>query len=277
MARRLKCGETLCAGLFLVAACSIMACLPLQAQTTAAPQADKAGKAPAYEVVSIKQDKSGNRNGLWRTLPEGFEYTNMPLVSFVYSAFGIIMDSQVTGLPEWVRSDPYDIQAKVDAETAEAWKKLPRKEQGAQEQLMMQSLLAERCQLRAHRETKELPVYDLVIAKGGLRMKEAQPNEAPSERMGGSTMIVRAQSIVSVVYGFAGTDGRLIVDKTGLGDKKFDFDLTWTPDNRAAADPADAGPSLFTALEEQLGLKLVPDKGPVNVLVIDHMERPSAN
>lgn len=272
-----ECERVLRTVLLPIVVCWLMRGYPLQSQTGVSTQPDAQGKVLGYEVVSIKPDKSGNRNGMWRNLPDGFVYTNMPLLNLVYSAYGVITDSQVTGLPDWVRSDPYDIQAKMDAETAEAWKKLLRKERGAQERLMMQSFLAERCQLKVHRETKELPVYDLVIAKGGLKMKEAQANEAPSERMDGSTMIVRAQSIVSVVYGFAGTDGRLIVDKTGLGEKKFDFDLTWTPDNRRATDPDNAGPSLFTALEEQLGLKLVPDRGAVDVLVIDHMERPSAN
>jgi uncharacterized protein (TIGR03435 family) len=108
-------------------------------------------------------------------------------------------------------------------------------------------------------------------------MKEAAPDEGNSEGLGPGKMTVHAASLDSLVYAFSGQLGRVIVDKTGLGEKKFDFDLTWTPDNRRAADPGDAGPSLFTALEEQLGLKLAPSKGPVEVLVIDHIERPSAN
>ena len=139
----------------------------------------------------------------------------------------------------------------------------------------MQSILADRCQFKAHQETKELPVYDLVIARGGLKMKEAPPNETSMEMMSGDQMTVHAMTIDTTVSTFAGTVGRIIVDKTGLGDKKFDFELKWTPDDRSSAD--DSAPSLLTALEEQLGLKLVPARGPVEVLIIDHMERPSPN
>ncbi len=203
----------------------------------------------------------------------------MPLKSLIYSAYGIIMDSQVKGLPEWTESEPYDIQARVDADTAAAWQKMMRKEREKQEQPMMQALLADRCQFKAHQETLELPVYDLVIAKGGLKMKESLPNEAGSERLStDGAVAVHAMPVSTLEYAFSGSLGRMIVDKTGLGDKKFDFELKWTPDDRLGANTApDEAPSLFTALEEQLGLKLVPGKGPVDVLVIDHMERPSAN
>lgn len=106
-------------------------------------------------------------------------------------------------------------------------------------------------------------------------MKEATPDEKSMERMSDGGLTARAMPVENLVVALTGTDGRLIVDKTGLGDKRFDFDLQWTPDDRRI-DP-DAGPSLFTALEEQLGLKLVPSKGPGKVLVIDHMEKPSPN
>jgi uncharacterized protein (TIGR03435 family) len=261
-----------------LAVCWIVVGISAWGQAGSSASADISAKAAAYEVVSIKPTEPGARGGEWRSPPDGFRFRNMPLSSLIYSAYGIIMDSQVSGMPEWAESDRYDVEAKVDADTAEAWKNLSWKERWKQEQPMIQLLLADRCHLKVHRETKELPVYDLIIAKGGLKMKEAAANEAGTESMGGGTMIVRAQTIESIVYGFAGTDGRLIVDKTGLGEKKFDFELKWTPDNRRNADDAaDAGPSIFTALEEQLGLKLVPSKGPVDVLVIDHIEKPSAN
>jgi uncharacterized protein (TIGR03435 family) len=80
----------------------------------------------------------------------------------------------------------------------------------------------------------------------------------------------------TVVNGFTGSLGRIVVDKTGLGDRKFDFELKWTPDNQPT-DSADAAPTLFTALQEQLGLKIVSSKEPVKILVVDHMERPSPN
>jgi len=229
-----------------------------------------------YEVVSIKPNKAGTLSaGGTRSLPDGFEYMNIPFSMFIKGAYGLNLDSQVAGLPGWAREENYDIVAKVDADTAEKWKKLSRKERRDEEQPMKQSILADRCQFKAHEEMRELPVYDLVIAKGGLNIKEAPPNEPPMEMMSGDQMTVHAMKIDTIASTFGGTVGRMIVDKTGLGDKKFDFELKWTPDDRPPAN--DSEPSLFTALEEQLGLKLVSAKGPVEVLIIDHMERPSPN
>lgn len=253
---------------------------PAPASTDAA--SGTAPNATAYDVISIKPDKSGDHSGGWKSVPDGFVFTNMTLQPLVYSAYGIIMDSQLKGLPEWAESEHYDIEAKVDAGTAAEWQKMTWKERVRQEQPLSQALLADRCQFKGHQETRELPVYDLVIAKGGLKMKEAPPNEpgwqGASTTPTTSTMKAHAIQVNTIANILSNTAGRMVVDKTGLGDKKFDFELKWTPDDRAGASNApDAPPSVFTALEEQLGLKLVPAKGPVEVLVIDHMERPSAN
>jgi uncharacterized protein (TIGR03435 family) len=213
-----------------------------------------------------------------RWLADGFQWTNFPVSKWVHSAYGVIMDSQIVGLPSWADSEPYDIEAKADAETAESWKKLTPKERRKQEQPMLQSMLADHCRLKVHRESRDLPVYDLVIAKGGSKMKEAAADDCNGGSMGPGKMTAHGFSADRLVSALSGMVGRMIVDKTGLGDKKFDFELTWTPDDRRAADnAADAGPSIFTALEEQLGLKLVPSKGPVEVIVIDHIEKPSRN
>ena len=140
---------------------------------------------------------------------------------------------------------------------------------------MMRSLLADRCHFKAHEETKELPVYNLVIAKGGLKMKDAPSNEPPMASLSSGQMTLLAMGMDTIVAAFSSTEGRIIVDKTGLGDKKFDFELKWTPNEQPTAD--DAPPTFLTALEVQLGLKLVSAKGPVKVLTVDHMDRPSPN
>ena len=229
-----------------------------------------------YEIVSIKPHKGDSNSAEMRSLPNGFEWINRPLSSLVWGSYGIIMDSQVSRLPGWAGQENYDIVAKVDADTAERWKKLTRKERLEEEQPMMRSILASRCQFKAHQETKELPVYDLVITSGGLKMKEASANETPTETIRDGQMTVHAMAFDNTTLSaFAGMEGRMIVDKTGLGDKKFDFELRWTPDDHPSAD--ESAPSLLTAFQEQLGLKLVPARGPVEVLVIDHMERPSPN
>ncbi len=266
--------------LILIGACWLFLAMPAFAQGTppgAPPEGghDASEKVHSFEIVSIKQNKTVNGPGGMRALPDGFAWTNIPLESLVRDTYGIIMDSQVSGLPDWARRENYDIVAKVDADTAERWAKLSPKERWKEELPMMKSMLADRCQFKARQETKELPVYDLVIAKGGLKMKEAPANETPTETMSGNQMTVHAMSIYTIVFAFPYTVGRVIVDKTGLGDKKFDFELKWTPDDNPAAD--DAAPPLLTALEEQLGLKLVPAQGPVETLIIEHLERPSPN
>jgi uncharacterized protein (TIGR03435 family) len=249
----------------------------LRAQTATQPQV-AAAPPQAYEIVSIKPDKSGSPAETMQRMRDGVRWTNFPVGTWVCSAYDVIMDSQIVGLPGWADSEPYDIEAKVDAETAEAWKKLNYKERWKQEQPMVRAMLADRCELKIHRVTKELPVYDLMIAKGGLKMKESLPDEPSGGTYNGGRIATRATSVEDLSNNLSGRVGRIIVDKTGLGEKKFDFDLSWTPDDRRAADnAAGAGPSIFTALEEQLGLKLVPSKGPVEVIVIDHIEKPSPN
>jgi uncharacterized protein (TIGR03435 family) len=104
---------------------------------------------------------------------------------------------------------------------------------------------------------------------------DAPPDQSPMEMMNGDQMSVHAMTFDTTLSTIAGTGGSIVVDKTGLGDKKFDFELKWTPDDRPSAD--DSAPSLSTALEEQLGLKLVPAKGPVEVLIIDHIVGPPLN
>lgn len=192
----------------------------------------------------------------------------------IKGAYGIYNEGQVVGMPSWAKSDRYDIEARVDAVTADEWKTLSNKERWKQEQPMLQAMFTNRCKLKVHFETKELPVYDLTIAKGGLKMKESAADEKAMERMSNGNITARAIAIENFLHAIP-ADGRLIVDKTGLGEKKFDFDLKWTPDNRTVAP--DSGPSLFTALEEQLGLKLVSSKASEKVLVIDHIEKPSSN
>jgi uncharacterized protein (TIGR03435 family) len=247
-------------------------------QAGASAPAGSSTAASAFEIVSIKPANPDERGRLMQSLPDGFRWTNFPIASLVQGAYGTVMESQIVGMPGWVQSDPYDIETKVDAETAEAWKKLTYKERWKQEGPMMRSLLADRCKLQVHRETRDLPVYDLVIAKGGLKMKESPADGKDAETMSSGRMSAHAISTDSLVYGFSSQVGRMIVDKTGLGEKKFDFELKWTPDDRRAADASpDAGPDLFTAIEEQLGLKLVPSRGPVDVIVIDHIEKPSEN
>jgi len=154
---------------------------------------------------------------------------------------------------------------------------------------MIQAMLADRFKLLAHHEIREQPVYELVIAKNGPKLQEAKPAEGSDP---GGTVESRAGQIAAknvvvsqLVTRLTQTLGRTVVDKTEGLKGKYDFMLIWAPDEAgsspssasSSAPPDPTGPSIFTAIQEQLGLKLEPAKGPVDCLVIDHLEQPSEN
>ncbi|MGB8029292.1 MAG: TIGR03435 family protein [Terracidiphilus sp.] len=286
---RLHCSRHL-AAVLLIALLSSSVTIHMWAQTGEAIPQETSAKIPAYEIVSIKRADPGDRNAGWETLPNGFDFKNTSLFWLIYSAYAILLDSQISGLPEWAKTDKYNVSARVDEETVEAWKKLSKGELRKQQQLMLQALFADRFQLKMRRQVKELPVYDLVIAKGGLKMKEAAPDEKgytmqkQTAFYGGAnegeytiTDTTRAGTVLGLAQILASSAGRIVEDKTGLGDKTFDYELKWSSSGQAPQDGGDAGATLFKALEEELGLKLVPAKEPVDTFVVEHMERPSAN
>ncbi len=142
---------------------------------------------------------------------------------------------------------------------------------------MVQALLVDRCHLQAHHETRDQPIYALSIAKNGPKLTPAKPNDDPKAMfvMSGSGKITGSQAVLSqLVTQLTQALGRTVENRTGLTGK-YDFTLTWTPEDQSS--DSTAGTSLFTALQEQLGLKLSPAKAPVPVLVVDHLERPSQN
>ncbi len=192
------------------------------------------------------------------------------------NAFPIKYSVTIPGMPSWGDSTTFDVEVKADDETALAQRNLSNIEQDNQRQLMLRALLADRFKLRVHTETREEPVYNLVIAKNGFKLKEApEAEEAGGSSWGNGRIQVHKGSIDRLAFMLSDDlAGRAVIDKTGLAGK-YDIDLKWTPDDQQGTP--DAGPTLFTALEEQLGLKLVPAKGPVDVFMIDHVERPSEN
>jgi len=198
------------------------------------------------------------------------------LLGLLFNAYPIKPNSTIPGMPGWGNSLLFDVEAKADDQQAMAAAMLPRKTNEDGAQLMLQALLADRFKLRVHHETREGSIYQLVIAKGGFKLKDAPDSEHSAGYSWGAGQIqVRKGPIASLVFCLSdGIAGREVVDKTGLTGN-YDITLKWTPDEQQGAP--DAGPTLFTALEEQLGLKLEPAKGPVDVFVIDHVEKPSEN
>jgi|SRR5579863_9589885 len=234
-----------------------------------------------FDAASVRVNKSGERRWAFPR-PEGgrFVATNVALGMLVVNAYGVPA-YRVSGGPGWLNSDRFDVEGRAPGN--------PSREQYG---LMLQALLEDRFKLVVHRETRQLPIYELTVAKGGTKLKESKCVGEPSfaNPCGGFSVSLRG-SITGREAGvreFAGNLASLlsreVTDKTGLAGN-YNFDLHWTADDttlRGPGDPDDpapdpSGPSLFTALQEQLGLELKPAKGPVEILVIDHAEKPDAN
>jgi uncharacterized protein (TIGR03435 family) len=255
-------------------------------------------KLPAFEVASIKPDKAaGDGPVMLQFTPDGFTATNMPLKMLIREAYSV-EENQILGAPAWLNAHSYDIEAKVDSAEVGDLRNLSI----AQRKLMLQPLLVDRFKLQIHRETKELPVYELLIGKNGPKVHEAKPNDTypngikgPDGHSGPGLVWIEAGRLTGQGVPLAELArllsqrlGHNVLDKTGLTGK-YDFIMPWPPADAAdtmppvsaggeqgAAAPPD-GPSIFTALQEQLGLRLESRKAPVEVLVIDHVETPSAN
>jgi uncharacterized protein (TIGR03435 family) len=212
----------------------------------------------------------------------------LPLSTIIGAAYDVRL-GRLWGMPAWLASDPYDVQAKMGDETLAAFQKLSKQEQMMLRYRMLQPALEDRLKLKVHRDTKIARTYDLVIARGGLKLKEADPSntyengiKVPEGMSRQGIMQVQSGILRGQAITMARLAGQLsglvdgpVTDKTGLTGK-YDVILDWAPDARSAASE-DSGPSIFTAVQEQLGLKLEPTKGPVDALVIDHVEKPTEN
>jgi uncharacterized protein (TIGR03435 family) len=251
---------------------------PLAAQTATPPLVAADTKLPAFDVISIKPNKSGSGRVSLSRDDGNFDASNVSLKTMVLNAYGL-KEAQLFGLPKWDESARFDIKAKV----VEPDKKVLEALTEEQDRDMLQPILTERFQLQFHHETKILPVYELVVAKGGPKFQESKitGDEKAGNGMGAGSMRIRNNVMSSTAIPLASLVGqlssqlhRVVVDKTGLNGK-YDLDLSWSPDDGAPPDPDSAAPSIFTALQEQLGLRLQPSKSPVETFVIDHVELPS--
>jgi uncharacterized protein (TIGR03435 family) len=267
----------------------------------AAAQTAVPAKAPTFEVASIRQNMNPNPHWHMFFTADGVNAMDVTLQYAIRFAYGVYQNWLWSGGPEWLNERRFDIQAKYDV--SEYPKPTPQ-----QRRAMLQQLLADRFKLVVHHETKEFPLYDLVVAKNGPKFSESKPEEVQHNRINGGPVCVHFRSQGSHGLGLRGCSvkdlaftltgypqiGRTVVDKTGLTGL-YTFELHWRPENRSASVPlasissaltpspsvlaaSDMSlPSIFTALKEQLGLELKPTKGPLDTIVIDHAEMPSAN
>ncbi len=265
-------------------------------------QADGPAVQP-FEVATIKPSRPGD-NMVQLFMSHGkFTTKGETLKGIIKLAYDIKSDNQLSGGPSWISSEKYDIEAKEEASVADKLQKLSFEEQAKQVRLMVQALLADRFNLKVSHQTKDLPVYALVVAKSGPKLTQTEVPQpasdgAPNKAFRGIRMMGPGQlSATNINIGLLADIlsgqpelGRLVIDQTGLKGN-YDWTLKWTPDQSAqmskGADDAHAtadaapldssGPSIFTALEEQLGLKLEAKKGPVETLVIENIEKASEN
>jgi uncharacterized protein (TIGR03435 family) len=232
---------------------------------------------PSFEVASVKPGNPGNPRVSYSVDPGGrFIAVNITLRTLIGFAHGV----RTVGGPSWLDSQKYDIEAKPDA----AFARNPDPANSPQLRLMLQSLLEDRFRLTHHRETREEQVYTLAIAKGGTKLVEPTDAEVKDPKRGimpGPGGVRGVAAPISNLTGLLSQQlGRTVIDRTGLTGK-YDFELKWTPDTAPRVEsnneaPSD-GPSLFTAVQEQLGLRLESAKAPVEFLVIDHVEKRDAN
>ena len=266
------------------------------------------GPAPSFEVATIKPAKPEETHLAFRLSPAYFNAGHASLKDLLKFAYDVKSDAQIIGGPPWMANQFFDIEAKAGAHEAEEFRDLPAERKMNPTRLMVQSMLAERFRMTASFKVEDLPAYALVIAKGGPKLKPVgeylipapgavppappapgaqRPDglRLPTFTATGAHQLTGKGAPINMLVGWLvfqpELGGRAVVDETGLhGSYDFVLDgvnLGPPQPSVAGAPPADEEPSIFTILQEQLGLKLEPRKAPVEVLVIDHVEQPSAN
>jgi uncharacterized protein (TIGR03435 family) len=223
-------------------------------------------RAQSFDVVSIKPNNSSSGRSSETTNPGRVIAVNLPVSWLIEAAFGA-KEFQISGGPGWLSTDRYDLNA-----TTGTTKDLNDTELRP----YFQSLLADRFGFRFHRENREMPIYSLLVAKSGSKLTphtgEGDPSTSISNSSGKTSITSRNMSMAHLADLLSGRVDRVVVDHTELSGS-YDLTLQWAP------NPAEntTDPSLFTALQEQLGLRLESAKGPIEFIVIDDLERPSEN
>jgi uncharacterized protein (TIGR03435 family) len=268
-------------------------------QTKSAPAAspsDSVTRPVQFDVVSVKIRNPDTQESRMQLLPDGVRLSNLPLQDLIVQAYGLVLNDQIVGLPKWANSERFDIEAKVASGHIAAFRRLSLD----QVRSMGRPILTDRFKFAGHEEKRVLPLYALVVAKDGSKLKpstlSAQDGDGGGVARAGviqmhhasnangatpslNELTARGVTLDRLASALSQQGlGRVVLDNTGLTDR-YDFKLTWASDSVAADTNStdSSGPSIFTAVSEQLGLKLEPQKGPVPVLVIDHIESPSLN
>jgi len=288
------------------------------ARTLAQSPAADSSPVPSFESVSIRPNLSGGPRTLF-IHPGSFKMTNMPVRSLVEFAYDVKSADQLSGVPDWLNTEQFDLEAKESDALNQQLDKLPPEQREQQLKRMLQSVLADRFKLKVSYETKVLPTYALFVADGGAKLTPTSlpPPDSPGAIAAAKAftnppavppppdpstgvppppkgfrgmfmvkgqLVATAAPVSQLADSISRNLGHQVLDQTGLTGS-YDFTLKWTPKPGELLNgplmpgpaPDPSGPTLSTALEEQLGLKLVPQDRPARVMVIDHVEEPSAN
>ena len=317
MARRVLCGGWIGATVFALMSATIgfgqgsvnppkqsLDGAPAPAAATACPDASLA----AYDVISVKESHPERIRFMGtQEMPDGISGENVPLSMMVQQAYSkernLPLEDAVTGLPDWAKMpNYYSVQAKMSPEQVAAFRALDKDLQRACRTQMLQALLQDRFKLKVHKETRQLLGYDLLVGKGGPKFQETTgpdpnaPNGSNGKPITGNYMSMHSGKnggMEITVHGYTmeqvagilsqsnlGVNHR-VVDKTGLTGK-YSFNLDFSPSSGVgpaggSADASDPGPTIFNALEDQAGLRLQRGTETIDVVVVDHVERPAAN
>jgi uncharacterized protein (TIGR03435 family) len=258
-------------------ACAAQSTNPNAPQTQGAP-----APSPQFDVASIHLHESQphEHNSITSSPFDGhFLAENISVIALIHYAYEM-PETRILDAPSWAGATHFNIDAKSDPSVDQQLKGLSSDAGRKQKEKMVQALLADRFQLAVHNETRELPIYNLVVAKGGPKLGAVQSNGTSVNTSYGRIDVQSSNSVATLAEELSKVAGRDVVDRTAISGR-YDIKLRFTPDQGPAlinGQPIpDPPPDLFTALQEQLGLKLEPAKGPVQVLVIDQIELPSAN
>lgn len=244
--------------------------------------AQQAKPVMGFAVSTIKPSQSQG----WKLQPtlNGYTARGVSLLQMIQEAYGIYEPDRFSGGPKWIGASKFDLEAKMEEADLSVYRGLTLE----QRHQMLQALLADRFKLVIHHELKEFPAYALVIAKSGPRLQAAIAEQTMSGDIKGiAGLVTQSQRGLLSVQGFSmeglasllsgySDVGRKVVDKTGLKGN-YNFTLRWAPNDRAITASDASGPSIFTAIQEELGLKLEPSRTMLDTIVIDHAEKPTEN
>lgn len=254
-------------------------------------QTPPGGNPVAWAAVSIHPTDPASTNYSWEGQPNGISDHGIGLQGLISQAYNFSVmpfrDDEIEGLPAWAKSTRYDVIARVDSDDQEAFRKLSSlsmqeavvafaARQTTGQMMMEQALLADRFHLKVHWEPRERTVYLLTVAKSGVRMSPAADPKHGSMTFNSGKLSGKGVPVSFIASLLASPAQRTVIDHTGL-QGQYDFDLHFSPESMTAVDGTNAEPDFFTAVQEQLGLKLQSSKAQVPVLIVDHVEQPTPN